>query len=464
MHIALTGDEKPGQRRQSTCCCWPAVRGVLMLEGKLARPGKTWRRRITHTEGLAAGLLAATVIMLNLLPDRRELRDPVTPVVTSSAPEFERTMLGLFGSNGVQGNSIDILRNGDEIFPAMLDAIASAESTINFETYVYWTGDIAHEFAEALTERAQAGVEVRVLLDWAGSLPMDTGLIDRMEDAGVQVVRFRPVRWYTLDRVNNRTHRKFLIVDGQVAFTGGVGISDEWQGTAANPDEWRDTHYRITGPVVAELQGGFVSNWVEDTGELLQGARFFPALEQEGEITAQLVLSSTGSRNYMHMMLMTAIASAEQHIRITTPYFVPDDVAIAQLLQARDRGVEVDIIAPGEHMSKEVVRNASRHFWGPLLDAGVRIHEFEPTFMHAKLLIVDDVFTSVGSTNFDERSFRLNDEANLNVFDQGFAEDHIAIFNADLERARRISLEEWQNRPLQKRASDWVWSWLRAQF
>ncbi len=263
-------------------------------------------------------------------------------------------------------------------------------------------------------------------------------------------------------RINNRTHRKLLIMDGRVGFTGGVGIGDQWRGDARNPAEWRELHYRATGPVVAAMQGAFASNWVEDIGEILQGPRFFPELAPEGGTAAQLVLSATGSRNYMHMMLMTAIGGAQSHIRIATPCMVPDDVALAQLLQARERGVEVDIIVPGEHMDKDMVRNASRHFWGPRLEAGVRIHEYQTTFMHAKLIVIDEAFVSIGSTDFDGRSFRLNDEANLNVFDQDFAREQIGHFLRDLELSRPVTLEDWQNRPLRTRLADWAWSWLRA--
>ncbi|MGY6534711.1 MAG: cardiolipin synthase [Pararhodobacter sp.] len=422
------------------------------------------RRRIGTVATAVAATAMAGVVALNLMPDRRELRGPVPNAVTTASPDFRRTLAGLYGSNLIDGNQIETLSNGDAIFPAMLEAIRGAQSSITFETYVYWSGGIAQQFAQALIDRAMAGVEVRVMLDWAGSQPMDLSLIAEMEAAGVRVVRFRPVRWYTLDRINNRTHRKLLVVDGHVGFIGGVGIGDEWLGDARHPGEWRELHYRVTGPAVAALQGAFVSNWVEDTGEVLQGARFFPELEQTGEATAQLVLSSTGSRNYMHMMLMTAIAGAERHIRITTPYLVPDDVAIAQLVQARARGVEIDIIVPGEHMDKDMVRQASRYFWGPLLEAGVRIHEFQPTFMHAKLIIIDEALASIGSTNFDERSFRLNDEANLNVFDAAFAREQIAHFENDLARSRQVTLESWRSRPLRQRLSDWGWSWLRAQF
>ncbi|MGY6694873.1 MAG: phospholipase D-like domain-containing protein [Roseinatronobacter sp.] len=425
---------------------------------------RPYKRHIILCLCATALTLAGVIAALNLVPDRRELRAPVSPLMTVSSPEFQRSVAGLFGSDLRGGHSIDILQNGDEIFPAMLAAIGAAQASINFETYIYWSGQIARQFAQALIERAEAGVEVRVLLDWVGSVSMEPELIDRMEAAGIHVKRFRPVRWYTLDRINNRTHRKFLIIDGRIGFTGGVGIGDEWLGDARTPEEWRETHYRVTGPVVAAMQGGFASNWVEDTGEVLQGEAFFPELESTGEIAAHLVFSATGSRNYMHLMLLTVIASAERHIRITTPYFVPDSVAVAQLLEARARGVEVDIIVPGEHMSKEMVRRASRHLWGPLLEAGVRIHEYQPTFMHAKLMIIDDMFVSIGSTNFDERSFRLNDEANMNVFDEAFATAKIDIFEQDLALSRQISLQEWQNRPLTKKFTDWVWSWLRTQF
>jgi cardiolipin synthase A/B len=426
------------------------------------KPENRWRRYKYVFWGILLALLAG-IVAINVLPDRRELRDPVDPVVLTSDPAFLRTVGGLYGSNLLAGNRIETLVNGNEIFPAMLDAIRSAQISINFETYVYWSGLIAREFAEALSERARAGVEVRVMMDWAGSVPTDPDLLELMEAAGVQVVRFRPIHWYTLDRVNNRTHRKLLVVDGRVGFTGGVGIGDEWLGDARAPDEWRETHYRVTGPVVAMLQGGFVSNWVEDSGEVLQGDAHFPPLEPAGDAVAQMVISSTGGRNYMHLMMMTVLAAAESHIRMTTPYFVPDRVAKAQLLQARRRGVEVDIIVPGEHMSKEFVRGASRHLWGPLLEAGIRIHEYEPTFMHAKLLVVDEAFATVGSTNFDERSFRLNDEANLNVFDAEFAREQIALFEQDLAQSRPITLEMWQNRPFRQKAADWVLSWFRAQ-
>lgn len=420
-------------------------------------------RRVRIVLAVLLGAALSVIAALNLMPDRRELRGALPPVVAASDPQFARSMAGLFGSNHLGGNRVETLRNGDMIFPAMLEAIRGARSSINFETYVYWSGEIAEAFADALSERARAGVEVRVLMDWVGSVPIDADLLARMEAAGVKVIRFRPIRWYTIDRINNRTHRKLLIVDGRIGFTGGVGIADEWRGDARSPEEFRENHYRVTGPVVAMLQGAFVSNWVEDSGEILRGDAFFPALDPAGEMVAQLATSSTGSRNYIHMMLMTALAAAERNIRIATPYFVPDDIAIEHLVAARARGVEVDILLPGPEINKPPVRRASRALWGPLLEAGVRIHEYQPTFLHAKLMIVDDVLSSVGSTNFDERSFRLNDEANLNVFDPAFAAEQIAMFEADLADARPVTLAEWEARSRWIRLGDWLFSWLRPQ-
>jgi cardiolipin synthase A/B len=412
--------------------------------------------------GVGFGVLA-TFVWQNLSPDRRELRAPVAPQVRAESGAFQRTMNGLFGSNVSGGNRIETLQNGDEIFPAMLAAIRDAVQTVNFETYIYWSGAIGEAFAEALAERAAAGVEVRVLLDWQGSVPMERRLVEMMTGAGVRLDRFRPIRWHTIDKVNNRTHRKLLIVDGTVGFTGGVGIGDEWLGDARHPGEWRETHYRITGPVVAGLQEAFADNWVEATGEVLKGDPHFPPLERTGASAAHVTKSSVGGPNVMHLMMMTAIASAERRVYVGTPYFVPDEVARRQLIEARARGVAVDVLVPGPHMSKDFVRDASRHLWGELLEAGVRIHTYQPTFYHAKIVLVDDAWVTIGSSNFDERAFRLNDEANLGIFDPDFVREQAAVFEADLARAREITLEEWQSRPLGQRISDWARSLLRTQ-
>jgi cardiolipin synthase len=421
------------------------------------------RHRLVIAILSAAAGIAGWLIIANLMPERRDLQQPLPHRLAASDAQFRTSMAALFGSNVLPGNRIDTLVNGNEIFPAMLQAVRDARNTITFETYIYWRGAIADQFADVLAQKAREGVSVKVLLDWVGSIPMDEKLIERMQSAGVEVVRFRPVKWSTVDKVNNRTHRKLLIVDGRIGFTGGVGIGDEWNGDARTAAEWRDTHYRLEGPVVAELQAAFAEHWIEATGELLIGDRFFPALEAAGDQAAQIVASSTHQRNAMHLMLMTALAAAEKTIRIGTPYFVPDAVTRAQLLEARKRGVEVEILVPGEKMDARIVQKASRHFWGELLEAGIRIHEFEPTMYHSKLVVVDEAWTSVGSTNIDDRALRLNDEANLNSYEPRFAREQIAIFDADLKRSTPYTMGRWRDRPMGERLSDGLASLLRSQ-
>ncbi|MBZ9761537.1 phospholipase D-like domain-containing protein [Mesorhizobium sp. CA8] len=361
-------------------------------------------------------------------------------------------------------NNVQTLVNGDEIFPAMLQAIGAAQASVDMETYIYWSGSVGYQFATALAAKARQGVEVRVLVDWLGSLPFDENLIHIMTGAGVRFQRYRPIYWYTLDRVNNRTHRKLLIVDGRVAFTGGVGIADNWLGDARNPSEWRDTHYQIQGPSVAAFQAAFAENWLETVGETLQGEKFYPPPEPAGALSAQLILSSqpNGSED-MELMMLAAIAAAKDHLRIGMAYFVPDEIALQQILDARKRGVAVDVIVPNSLTDVPIVRKGSRHFWGQLLEGGVRMYEFQPTMYHPKLLIVDDVWASFGSTNLDERSLRLNDEASLNVYGKDFAQTQIDLFNEDLKRSRQISLAEWQARPMSEKFTDWLASRLHVQ-
>jgi cardiolipin synthase len=424
---------------------------------------KIFRHRLVIAALSAAAGVFGCILVANLMPEPRELKAPLPHHLATADTQFKVSLTALFGSNAIPGNSVETLFNGDRIFPSMLRAIREARNTITFETYIYWRGEIANQFADALIEKAKEGVSVKVLLDWVGSLPMDETLTERMKAAGVEVVKFRPVAWTTVDRVNNRTHRKLLITDGRIGFTGGVGIGDEWNGDARTPNEWRDNHYRLEGPAVAEMQAAFAEHWLEATGELLMGDRYFPEIAPAGDHEAQVVVSSTGQRNVMHLMLMTALAAAEKSIRLGTPYFVPDEITRQQLLEARRRGVEIDIIVPGENTDARIVRKASRHFWGEMLEAGIRVHEFDQTMYHSKIVIVDEVWTSVGSTNIDERALRLNDEANVNFYDQRFAREQIALFDADLKRARPYTLARWQQRSAQEKVSDWLASLLRSQ-
>ena len=315
-----------------------------------------------------------------------------------------------------------------------------------------------------MSERAQAGVAVKVVIDWAGSIKIEDALLEQLRQAGVEVRMYRPLKWYNLGRLNNRTHRKLLVVDGTVGFTGGVGIADQWEGHAQDPDHWRDVHFQIEGPVVAQIQAAFNDNWIKITGEVLNGGDYFPPLAPTGDMDSQMFIASpAGGSESMHLMYLMAIAAAGTSIDLAASYFVPDDLVLAALLAARKRDVRVRILLPGKHIDSETVRIASKAHWEPLLEAGVEIHEYQPTMMHNKVLIVDREMVSVGSTNFDPRSFRLNDEASLNVYDRAFAERMSAVFDEDLEATQRYTLEMWRGRPLKERLVEKIILPIRSQ-
>ncbi len=405
-----------------------------------------------------------TVVALNFVSGEKKIKQVIDKRYSIDSPQFLRSMGALLGPAIVQGNHVQTLVNGDEIFPAMLAEVRAAKKSITFETYIYWSGTIGREFSDALSERARAGVRVFVLLDWAGAAKMEDAYLDDMKKAGVQIEKYHPLRWYNISRMNNRTHRKLLVVDGKVGFTGGVGIADQWNGHAQDPDHWRDTHFRIEGPVVAQIQAAFMDNWIKTRGRVLHGEDFFPALKPVGEDAAQMFKSSPGEgAESMRLMYLLSISSAQKSIELSSSYFVPDDLTIETMIEAMRRGVRIRVIVPGGKIDTEVVRKASRARWGKLLEAGVEISEYQPTMFHCKVMVVDDLWVSVGSTNFDNRSFRLNDEANLNVYDGKFAQQQTAIFNDDLKKSRRITLEQWQNRPWQEKLLEHTAALLRSQ-
>jgi len=382
-------------------------------------------------------------------------------------PQFQRTMGSLLGPPIIPGNTVETYLNGDEIFPAMLQAIAAAKKTISFETYVYWSGEVGMQFTDALSERAKAGVSVHVLIDAVGSTKIDKNHLKVMKDAGVEFVLYHALKWFDVGsakKINNRTHRKLLVVDGALGFTGGVGIADVWMGHAQDPKHWRDTHYCVKGPIVGQLQSAFMDDWMEATGEVLHDQDYFPPLADAGSQFAQFFKSSyRGGSESMHLMYLLSIAAARKNIRLATSYFVPDKLTIKTLLEARARGVHVQIIVPGPVMDEEIVRKASRAHWGDLLKAGVQIYEYQPTMFHCKLMVVDDLWTSIGSSNLDNRSFRLNCEANLNVLDAAFAAQQAQIYEVDLARSREITYEQWKNRPLHEKLMEHLASLLGSQ-
>jgi cardiolipin synthase A/B len=407
--------------------------------------------------------LFCTLIFRNLATPERRLDYQLTELGVDD-PTFERCMAHLLGPPLVGGNRITTLNNGDEIFPAMLAAIRAAQKTITFETYIYWSGQVGQDFADALSERARAGVRVHVLLDWLGSRSLDTDAIEQLCQAGAQVERYRPLRWYSLSRMNSRTHRKILVVDGRLGFIGGVGVADEWSGHAQDPDHWRETHYQVEGPVVAHLQAAFTDNWLKTRPNVLNQADYFPDLAEVGDAWAQVFKSSPREGgDSARLMFLLSLAAARTRILISNSYFVPDDRTSAELISASQRGVRVEIIVPGVIIDTHLTRRASRSQWGPLLEAGISIYEYQPTMFHCKVMVIDDRWVSVGSANFDNRSFRLNDEANLNVMDKRFAEEQAQLFEKDKHASRQVTLEEWNNRPWSEKVIENLAGLLRSQ-
>jgi cardiolipin synthase len=392
--------------------------------------------------------------------------DVVDPPVPGS-PEFGRLLESLTGSPVRRGNRVEVLRNGDQIFPAMVEAIASAQDTIDFSTYIYWSGgDTIAAFGEALVERASAGIQVSILLDAVGSgVKMDRTLVERLEEAGARVEWFRPPRWYTLDKANNRLHRRLLIVDGSVGFTGGVGVGEEWTGDAQDPDHWRETHVRVRGPAVRDLLGGFQESWAEATQRILTGAHLPDIAGFDDGIDVQVTRSSaTKGSTDIEELFYCAIAGARERLWVTTAFFVPPDAFVDALCASADRGVDVRILVNGPHIDKEVLRRAAQRSYDRLLGCGIRIFEYQRTMLHAKTLMVDGAWASIGSNNFTNRSLALNSELSFSLSDNRIVAELEEHFRNDVGLSNEFDLEGWRNRPLRKRAVERAISPVRDMF
>ena len=375
--------------------------------------------------------------------------------VSERAERLRRRLEALLGIPATEGNELTLLRNGDRIFPAMLSAIREAQETIDFLTFVYWKGDIAHEFAHALAERAEAGVRVRVLIDAIGGRLIDRELIDRMTVSGVHVQWFR--RPFSVAQLtsplkqNHRTHRKVLICDERTGFTGGVGIAEEWCGDARDETEWRDTHVRVVGPAVDGLAASFAQNWAETGLPLMDGRDRFPQHCRTGSSVVQVARGSASvGWNDMATVFRVMIESAEEHLRMMTAYFVPDDTFQQLLLDAVERGVQVDVMLPGPHADKRVCQLASESIYSTLVEGGVRIWAFQPSMLHAKVMTVDGTASVIGSANMNRRSMQLDEEVVLSVFDP----EVTAQLEADRLRCERIEPRRWQDRPLHQKAQE----------
>ncbi|MBB4513670.1 cardiolipin synthase [Paraburkholderia fungorum] len=408
--------------------------------------------------------LVVVLVIANLTSGEKKLEHKIERLYASDDPQFIRSMGLLLGPPVVPGNRFEVLLNGDEIFPSMLEGIRSARHTITFETFIYWSGAIGEEFARALSDKARAGVAVHVLLDWVGSSKMDRRYLRMLREAGAEVVRYHKPHWTGLGRMNDRTHRKLLVIDGHIGFTGGVGIADEWSGHAQDEKHWRDMHFRVEGPAVGQMQAVFMDNWVKSTGNVLHGPQYFPEIDAAGEGLAHMFSSSpSGGSDDMQLMYLMAITAATHSIHLASAYFVPDKLTINAIVEAAKRGVKVRIITPGKRIDTHTVREASRACWGDLLAAGVEMYEYQPTMYHCKLIVVDEYLVSVGSTNFDSRSFKLNDEANLNIYDRDFARRQTAVFDGDVVNAKRITLDDWRRRPLLEKLLERVVALLDSQ-
>ena len=378
--------------------------------------------------------------------------------------EFLDTMAGATGVPFLTGNTLKVLNNGDQFYPAMLRDIELAERSITIEAYIYWAGEIGLTFAKALAAAAQRSIKVKILLDAIGSQSIGNEILKILEDGGCHIAWYNPVRITRLRRINNRTHRKSLIVDGWVGYTGGAGIADQWTGNAQDDKHWRDLQIRMEGPAVRPLQSGFAHNWLECTGELVTGPDFYPTLTAVGPLSLQTIMSSpeTGASSARVMYFM-AISAAKTAIDIANPYFVPDHVSIDLFRDAVKRGVRVRVMVAGSSNDTMVTRLNSLRLYGALLKAGVHVYEYNRTMMHHKIMIVDGLWSTVGTTNFDNRSFSHNEETNVCVCDQGIAAELSETFERDLGVCEVVTLESWKRRSLPLKTAEALASFVQDQ-
>jgi cardiolipin synthase len=411
---------------------------------------------------LTAALIVALAI--NLATAEKRLLYRPRRLYTSRDADFRRALGVLLGPPLIAGNEVTTLINGGQIFPAMQDAINKAKVSITFETFVF-RDEIGKLFCKALEDAAQRGVRVHVLLDWLGSRTMSANMLRAMREAGADVQLYHAPSWFHLGRLNNRTHRKLMVIDGTTGFTGGVGFGREWHGNRDHPKDWRESHYKVKGPVVAQMQAVFVDNWIKATGRVLHGPEYFPTqLPVQGDMDAQMFGSSpVGGSESMHLMVLLALTAANSSIDIENPYFVPDRLTVDALIEARRRGVRVRIVVPGRYTDARIGRWAAQGLYGVLLQAGIEIYEYQPTMIHCKVMVIDGEWTSVGSANFDDRSFRLNDEANLNVFSKRLAAEQIRQVDEDIAQSKRMVLKRWSRRSASRRFYESLALLLRSQ-
>jgi cardiolipin synthase A/B len=417
-----------------------------------------WRRTVIAL--LIVGSSAA--VLLAFAQDQETLR--VRTAVSAQDPQAIDYVAALVGSAVSRGNAYDVLTNGDEIFPAMLEAINAARTRVSFETYIFESGSVADQFTSAFEAAARRGVRVNLVVDFLGGSSMPDEHIERLERAGCQIASFNRSKWYTLEELNYRTHRKILVTDGEVAFVGGVGVADHWLGDAQDKDHWRDTQVRVRGPIASLLEGAFYENFIEAASLVTPEIRFGVPAEPEDDESLLVRSSPTGGSNDLKRLYLLAIGAARRSLDITTPYLVTDESTKWALKDAVKRGVKVRVVTEGDITDAKSVKYASRRSYEELMSAGIELYEYQPTMLHTKATVVDRIWSMFGSANLDNRSLELNDELNVLVSNPKLAGRLLEDFEADLLASKRLTLDEWRRRGLLEKTREHFWGYFSEIF
>jgi cardiolipin synthase len=435
----------------------------------MARPRKTkkiwrWELEIFEWVALFLAFLGVVAVFCIFFIRRHVIEYHIEHTFGVSDPEFFGSALALYDPVPLGGNRLEILQDGDEYFPAMLAAIRDAKKTVNFQAYIVYSDKVGRSFRDALIERARAGVEVRVLLDGVGSgWKLDNSDVRLMKAAGCKFAYYHPLLSWRIDRTNRRSHRRVLVVDGKLGFTGGVGFAEQWSGHAQDAKHWHDVQVRVEGPLVSELQNAFEEHWIKTYGETLSGADQFPPLAPAGTIKGQLIASHSFSMAPLPLTEAIAFAAAEKRIWITNAYCAPSDDQVDLLVKAVQRGVDVRLILPGRHNDQPLTKSAGRSAYGRMLEGGAKIFEYQPTMIHTKAMVIDGMFSLVGSSNLDPRSSEINEELDLAIYDREFGSRMEAMFESDLAHSTGYTLEQFRNRSLWERFIEWVMIPFRSQ-
>jgi cardiolipin synthase A/B len=425
---------------------------------------KYWELAVSEWIGLTLAVFVVVALMCIFFIRRHTLEYHLEHSFAVVDPEFFGSALSMADPVPIQGSAIELLQNGDQYFPAMLDAIRAAKKTINFEAYIFYSDEVGRAFRDALSERARAGVETRVLLDGLGSSwSLDNSDVRLMQGAGCKFAYYHPMLSWRVDRSNRRTHRRVCVVDGRLAFTGGIGFAKQWSGHAQNKDHWRDVQLRVRGPLVSKLQAEFQEHWAKTAGEALDGADQFPGLAPAGNLKTQVVASHSFSMAPVPLVQAVAFAAATKRIWIANAYCTPTDAQVDGLTKAVRRGVDVRLLLPGENDDQPLTKSAGRAAYGKLLEGGVKIFEYQPTMIHIKSMVVDGMFSIIGSSNLDARSAEINEELDVAVYDREFGRQMEEMFTRDLAQSREYTLDQFRQRSMWERATEFIALPFRSQ-